>query len=99
MVKKIKKKWPVIVPLKHPVKITRDEEEKEISELKLRQFKAKHLKHIPAEPESAYFLVPLIAALSNIDEEEAQEIDIEDIFNIQETLLPFLGAFPGIGKK
>ncbi len=101
MVKKVKKKWPIQIPLKHPITVSvgEDNDKVELKELSLKQMKAKHLKYMPVEMESAYFIVPLISKLTDISEEEAGELDMEDLLSVSEKLLPFLEKLQGTGKR
>lgn len=91
-------KWPMKIPLKHPIKIERDGAAHEISELQMSKLKGKHLKHVPAELTDGYFVVPLIAALTDLTEAEAGEMEIEDVMAVAEKLIPLLEGLPGIGK-
>lgn len=72
-----------------------------VKELTLSRMKAKHLKLLPKgffntegdapKDFNPYEMLPLIASLSGIKDEEAGEIDIEDLMVIVKDLGPILG--------
>ena len=76
-----------------------------VSELKMGRFKAKHLKLLPESfmadggNISPAEIIPLIAGLANISEEAADEIDIEDLTGVAESLQDFLGKSLETGGK
>ncbi len=76
-----------IITLKYPVGL---ENGKELTEIHLSRMKAKHLKALPdniTETEgqiSPKMMIPLIAALADISEFEAGEIDYDDLIKIAE---------------
>ena len=94
-----KQVWPMKILLKNPIKVKRGDLEIELKELSIQALKAKHLKHIPVEPTSVYFVIPLVTSITGITEAEAGELDIEDLMMVAETLGPFLEGLPEIGKK
>lgn len=76
-----------------------------VNELTLGRLKAKHFKLLPKdfmanegqiEPAA---LIPLLAGIADIPESAADEIDIEDLMEVAESLQSFLGEFLGTGKK
>ena len=106
------------VDLKYPIKVSTGQGQVEVSRLTLGRIKVKHLKKLPASlfeqalaqdgkekllkinPIDA---IPLIASLANISDEEAGEIDLEDLAGVAETLgeglEDFLAESPQTGKK
>lgn len=94
------------VNLKHPILVkSKDGGEMEVSTLKLARFKARHLKALPKdfaqkggilEPSEA---VPLIAGLTGIPEEAAEEIDFDDLVTILEKIRGFFQKPRRTGKK
>jgi hypothetical protein len=91
--------WPKKLLLKRPIKVERDKLETEVKELSIQQLKSKHLRHVPIEPTSPYFIVPLVASLTGLTEAEAGELDLADLMAVAEVLGPFLEGLPTIGKK
>ena len=95
-----------IIDLQYPIPIPKEGGGTvEVSKLKLGRLKAKHLKALPkgfterkGNVELAE-LIPLIAAIADIPESSADEIDIEDLMVFAEELEGFLEASPKTGKK
>lgn len=98
-----------VINLKHAIPNPNLEEEW-ITSLTLGRLKAKHLKLLPKEffegdeegekRLSPTVLVPLVAALANITEDQSGEIDlIDDLPVIGEALQDFLQKSLEIGKK
>jgi hypothetical protein len=95
-----------IVPLKWPIPIPKEGGGTvDVRELKLGRLKAKHFKLLPkdfmsnegqVEPSA---LIPLLAGIADIPEESADEIDMEDLMEVAESLQDFLGEFLETGKK
>jgi len=75
------------------------------NELKLGRLKVKHLKLLPEdfmEKEGKLdfkAIVPLIAGLADISVTAADEIDMEDLMEVADSLQSFLGEFLETGKK
>ncbi len=95
-----------IVPLKYSIPIPKEGGGMvDVKELKMGRFKAKHLKLLPdnfMENEgqiSPKDIIPLIAGLADIPEDSADEIDIEDLMEVAESLQNFLGKSLETGKK
>lgn len=95
-----------IVKLKYPIPIPTDGGETvDVYELKMGRFKAKHLKLLPDSfmedkgSISPKDIIPLIAGLANIPESAADELDMEDLTEVAESLQSFLGKSLGTGKK
>jgi hypothetical protein len=76
-----------------------------INELSLGRLKAKHLRLLPKnfmEDEGKINpadVIPLIAGLAEIPVESAEEIDIEDLMEVADSLQGFLGESLETGKK
>ncbi len=95
-----------IVPLKYSIPIKKEDGGTvNIKELSIGRLKAKHLRLLPdsfMEDEgqiSPKDIIPLIAGLANIPIESADEIDIEDLTEVAESLQGFLEKSPKTGKK
>jgi len=77
----------------------------EVNQLKMGRLKLKHLRLLPedfTEKEGKVApaeLIPLIAGITDIPVESADEIDIEDIEPIVDELMIFLADFLQTGKK
>lgn len=88
------------IKLEHPI-IVKTDNGSDIScnEISLGRFKVKHLKLLPKDFASkskkgdveVSVLIPLIAGLTNLKEEEVDEIDIEDLYKIVDQLQDFFG--------
>ena len=101
------KKNQVTVDLKYPIP---NGGEGMIHQLTFGRLKAKHLKAMPkemmaaaAEGESmsitAAEMVPIIAAVAELTEEQAGEIDIEDLPAVAEVIADFFEQYQGIGLE
>jgi len=96
-----------VVELKHPITCTKDGKEEVLSSITLGRLKAKHLKLLPKDffdneegKLSPQDIVPLVAALGNISEEVAGEIDlIDDLTPLAEAVGDFLSQSLETGKK
>jgi len=95
-----------IVQLKYSIPIPKEGGgDIQTKELRLGRLKAKHLRLLPesfVENEgqlSPADVIPLIAGLANIPEASADEIDIEDLMEVAESLQGFLGEFQLTGDK
>lgn len=94
------------IELKYPIPIPKDGGGTvDVSTLKIGRLKAKHLKALPknfvekegnVEPAE---LIPLIAAIADIPESSADELDVEDLMVLAEGLEDFLGESLKTGKK
>jgi len=95
-----------IIELKYPIPIPKEGGGTvDVNQLTIGRLKAKHLRALPEdfsakkgeiEPKE---LIPLIAAITDIPESSADEIDLEDLMTFAEDLESFLEGFPGVGKK
>ena len=95
-----------IIELKYPIPIPKGGGGTvEVSTLKLGRLKAKHLRALPkdfakregdVEPAE---LIPLIAAIADIPESSADEMDVEDLMTFAEALEDFLGESLKAGKR
>lgn len=95
-----------VIELKYPIPVPKlSGGMVEVSTLKLRRLKAKHLRALPkdfakregdVEPAE---LIPLIAAIADIPEESVDEMDIEDLTAFAEALEDFLGESLKAGKR
>ena len=96
-----------VVKLKYSIPIPgKDGEMINTNELKIGRLKAKHLKLLPDNFEESggqlgmVDIIPLIAALANIPESAADEIDvINDLPEVAEALQSFLVKSLETGKK
>ena len=75
------------------------------NELTMGRLKVKHLKSLPAgfmdgegKAINPIEMIPLIASITDISVESAEEIDISDLENIVEVLSDFLPNSPETGK-
>ncbi len=94
------------IPLKYPIPIKKEDGGTvNVQELEMGRFKAKHLKLLPDDfmenegrinPKD---IIPLIAGLADIPEDSADELDIEDLMGVAESLQSFLGKSLETGKK
>ena len=95
------------VKLDYPIPAIGDQPE--ISELTFGRLKAKHFKKLPqrmmeqaADGEevniTAAEMVPVIGALAGITEEQADEIDLEDVDKIAAVIMDFFGRYQGTGS-
>lgn len=97
------------IELKYPIELDGKESNEKIviKELTFTRIKAKHIKVIPSScfEEGGGTLkpnevIPLVAALSNITEEAADELDIVDLKYITGEVLPtFLAEFQQVDEK
>ena len=95
-----------VVKLKYSIPIPKEGGgDVNVSELKIGRLKAKHLRLLPENfmesggeiaPKD---IIPLIAGLANISESSADEIDIEDLVEVANSLQSFLGESLEIGKR
>ena len=98
--KTVKLQFPI------PIKVSKDgvEEEQQYYSLTFGRLKAKHLKLLPdsfwtSEGDiSAVDLISLIAAVANIPEESADEIDLADLETISKAIESFLPESLKTGK-
>ena len=95
-----------IVELNYPIPIPKEGGGTvDVSQLKLGRFKAKHLKLLPKgfmENDgqiSPSEIIPLIAGLADIPESSANEIDMEDLMEVAESMQDFFEGFLKTGKK
>lgn len=105
-----------VIKLIYPITVKRNGQEEALGELTLGRLKAKHLKLLPKEflnqgeneseegtsflREDPYLIVPILAALANITEEEAGELDlVEDLPRVSEEVGNFLSTSLETGKK
>ena len=94
----VKLKWPIPVPKEGGGFVN-------TNELKIGRLKAKHLRLLPedfAERGGALTpsaIIPLIAGLADIPVSSADEIDMEDMEEVAESLQSFLGESLETGKK
>lgn len=101
--KTIKLKYPIPIVRKKPG--TEENEVVELKELTLGRLKAKHLRLLPdsfMEDEgriSATDVIPLIAGLADVPEAAVDELDLEDLTGVAESLQSFLGESLPTGKK
>ena len=98
--KEIKLKYSIPIPKK-------DGGEVKTNELTMGRLKVKHLKLLPdgfmeseenAKKINPLEFIPIIAGLTNIPVQSAEEIDVDDLFSIVETLVDFLDIAPETGK-
>lgn len=95
-----------IIKLKYPIPVPKEGGGMmDVGQLKLCRLKAKHLRALPkgfaesggqVEPAE---LIPLIAAITDIPESSADELDLEDLMALAEELESFLEGFLQIGNK
>ena len=97
-----------IDPLQYPIPSANGDGEP-VAQLVFGRLKAKHLKAMPESMMNeaadgketrltATEMVPVIASLSGITEEQADEIDIEDLTSIAEVIVDFFEQYQGIGS-
>ena len=91
--------WPIRVVLREPIRVRRGDLDVELRELSVQQIRAKHLRYIQKDPPNVYFIVPLVAGLTGLSEEEAGELSLADLLALVEILGPFLEGLPAIGKR
>lgn len=94
------------IELKYPIPVEKEGGGTvDVSVLKLGRLKAKHLRVLPkgfaaqegnVEPAE---LIPLIAAIADIPESSADEMDVEDLIVFAEALEDFLGKSLMTGKS
>ena len=94
------------VDLKHSIPIPKEGGGTvEANHLKIGRLKLKHLRLLPNDFSekggnvAPAELIPLIAGITDIPIEAADEIDLEDIEAIMDGLMPFLETFLQTGKK
>ncbi len=95
-----------IVQLKYPIPIPKEGGGTvKVNQLEMGRFKAKHLKLLPdsfmedqgkINPKD---IIPLIAGLAEIPESAADEIDMEDLMGVAESLQGFLEKSLETGEK
>lgn len=91
-----------IVELKYPIVV----DGKPVNELRFGRMKAKHIKLLPKEfyenegkGINPSMVIILVAALCNIPESAADDIDIDDLANVGEALSTFLEKSLQTGKS
>jgi len=100
----------VVVELKYPIpKFDKEgnECEEKITSLTFGRLKAKHFKLFTAEKiekltnkqVDPYDMIPIIAALTNIDIKSADEIDAEDLPNLSDKLEDHMGKYQETGES
>jgi hypothetical protein len=105
---KIMAKEKAVVDLKYPIPGVNGDDP--ISQLTFGRMKAKHLKAMPdsmmkeaAEGEevrvTAVEMIPVIAALSGLTKEQADEIDLEDLTAISEVIVDFFDQYQETGSE
>lgn len=73
----------VIVPLEFPITVTRDGKQIQVYQLEINRLKVKHLKTLPSSFLNQDEMSPsearlVIIAFTNLSQEEADEIDLQD---------------------
>ncbi len=104
-------KEKVIVKLKYPIPLNVDKPDGlKITELVFGRLKAKHLRAMPKHVMTAASqgeeirltateMIPIVAALSNLTEQQADEIDLEDLPNISEVIADFFEQYQETGPE
>lgn len=101
---------PKIVELKHPIDVEGAGGAKtQITSVELRRMKAKDFQYLPdcmydgdaagsvkIKPQE---LLPLIASITGLTKEQADDIDAEDLIRLVGELSNFLSGFLGTGEK
>lgn len=86
------------IKLKHPIRLEKDGKIEEIGELKIGRLKLKHIKKFPKglfdegktdTSELMPVLPSIVSSMAGISEEEADEIDMDDVEPIAEALGTF----------
>ena len=98
------KKETVIIKLKYPLDIEVEGNIVKLEELKAGRPKGKAIKKLPIgyfdDPEAKMEgIEPFICKWLNITGEQFDELDADDIFQIMEVMVSFLGGSLGIGKS
>jgi hypothetical protein len=104
------KQTKAVVDLKYPIPASDDcEGAEEIKQITFGRLKVKHLKAMPekmmdpnrdedAARLTAVELIPIIAVMAGLTENQAGEIDIEDLEKISEVIADFFEQYQGIGR-
>jgi hypothetical protein len=95
------------IELKYPIPVkTSEGETAQANVLKLGRFKAKHLKLLPkglnsenASNIDPQDMIPIIAGITGIPIESAEELDIRDLMRIAEDMESFLSESLETGKN
>jgi hypothetical protein len=80
-----------------------------VTELTIGRLKAKHLRALPESMTNAeegdevkltpVEMIPMIAAITNITDEQAGELDLEDLTTVAETVTDFFEQYREAGKS
>ena len=95
---------PKEIELKYPIDVEgAGGAKQQITSVKLRRMKAKDFQYLPRDEaearKNATIMLPLIASMTGLTKEQADEIDAEDLMVIVKELSNFLSGFLGTGEK
>ncbi len=79
------------IDLQYPITTIKDGKEYNIVSVEIGRLKAKHLKFLPKDADDIHSYIPLIANIANMEEGEAEELDVVDLTTIAQELTQYLG--------